>query len=211
MRDGYGIVPGFVHFLSALRDVDVYAGTPMGAEGADDFEMQGFQLIRVPVHVNAVDSAAIVDSGAVYTIVTQSFAREVRVRMIPDSRASGRGLHKKEFPVDFGIIGELSFGGLTLRDVPVMVMPDEAMLFETTRGRFPVPIVLGFHLLKEFRAEIDYAGRRIDSGCAGLPGRQARRRAESLRAERAACSPAARSTGTASTSSSSTPAASRRS
>ncbi len=161
VRDGYGIVPGFVHFLSALRDVDVYAGTPMGAEGADDFEMHGFQLIRVPVRVNAVDSAAIVDSGAVYTIVTQSFAREVRVRMIPDSRASGRGLHKKEFPVDFGIIGELSFGGLTLRDVPVMVMPDEAMLFETTRGRFPVPIVLGFHLLKEFRAEIDYAGRRL--------------------------------------------------
>jgi predicted aspartyl protease len=161
VRNGYGLVPGFLHFLAALRDVDVYAGAPAGAEASEDFEMQGFQLIRIPVRVNGADSAAIVDSGAVYTILTQSFARLVRVRMIPDSRASGRGLHKKEFPVDFGIVDELSFGGVTLSGVPVMVMPDEAMLFETSRGQFPVPFVLGLHLLKEFRAEIDYAGRRV--------------------------------------------------
>lgn len=161
VRNGYGLVPGFLHFLAALRDVDVYAGPAIGQSGGDAFDMQGFKLIRVPVRVNGSDSAAIVDSGAVYTIVTQSFAREVRVRMIPDSRASGRGLHKKEFPVDFGVIDELAFAGLSVRDVPVMVMPDEAMLFETTRGQFPVPIVLGFHLLKEFTVEIDYAGRQL--------------------------------------------------
>jgi hypothetical protein len=161
IRNGYGLVPGFLHFLAALRDVDVYAGPPVGAEGSDEFEMQGFQLIRVPVRVNGNDSAAIVDSGAVYTIVTQSFAREVKVRMIPDSRASGRGLHKREFPVDFGVIDELSFGGFVVRGVPVMVMPDEAMLFETLRGRFPVPIVLGLHLLKEFALEIDYPSRHL--------------------------------------------------
>ena len=161
VRGGYGLVPGFLHFLAALRNVEVYAGPPSGASGSDSFDMQGFRLLRIPVRVNGLDSAAIVDSGAVYTIVTQSFAREVRVRMIPDSRASGRGLHKKEFPVDFGIIDEIGFAGFSLHDVPVMVMPDEAMLFETTRGQFPVPIVLGVHLLKEFRADIDYAGRQI--------------------------------------------------
>jgi hypothetical protein len=161
VRDGYGLVPGFIRFLAAMRDLDVYAGTALGQSGEAEFDMHGFNLIRVPVRVNAVDSAAIVDSGAVYTIVTQSFAREVSVRMIPDSRASGRGLHKKEFPVDFGVIGELDFAGLSVKDVPVMVMPDEAMLFETTRGQFPVPIVLGLHLLKEFTTEIDYGGRRI--------------------------------------------------
>jgi len=161
VRDGYGLVPGFLHFLAAMRDVDVYAGPAVGQAGEAEFQTHGFNLIRIPVRVNSVDSAAIVDSGAVYTIVTRSFAREVHVRVIPDSRASGRGLHKKEFPVDFGVIAELAFGGFTVRDVPVMVMPDEAMLFETTRGQFPVPIVLGLHLLKEFTTEIDYGGRRI--------------------------------------------------
>jgi Aspartyl protease len=161
VRDGYGLVPGFVHFLAAMHDVDAYAGPAIGQTAEDTFEMQGFKLVRVPIQVNSMDSAAILDSGAVYTIVTQSFAREVHVRMIPDSRASGRGLHKREFPVDFGVIAELSFGGLVVRDVPVMVMPDEAMLFETLRGQFPVPIVLGLHLLKEFTVEIDYLNRRL--------------------------------------------------
>jgi hypothetical protein len=161
VRDGYGLVPGFVHFLTAMHDVDAYAGPAIGQIAEDTFEMQGFKLVRVPIRVNSMDSAAILDSGAVYTIVTQSFAREVHVRMIPDSRASGRGLHKREFPVDFGVIAELSFGGLVVRDVPVMVMPDQAMLFETLRGQFPVPIVLGLHLLKEFTVEIDYPNRHL--------------------------------------------------
>ena len=161
VRDGYGLVPGFLHFLAALRDVDVYSGVAVGQSGEAEFDMHGFNLIRVPVRVNGVDSAAIIDSGAVYTIVTRSFASEVHVRVIPDSRASGRGLHKKEFPVDFGVIGELDFAGFSLKEVPVMVMPDEAMLFDTTRGPFPVPIVLGLHLLKEFTNEIDYGARRM--------------------------------------------------
>jgi Aspartyl protease len=161
VRDGYGLVPGFLNFLAAMRDLDTYAGPAVGQTGEAEFDMHGFNLIRVPVSVNGVDSAAIVDSGAVYTIVTRSFAREVQIRMIPHSRASGRGLNKREFPVDFGIAGELKFAGLVVHSVPVMVMPDESMLFETTRGTFPVPIVLGLHLLKEFTIEIDYRGRHL--------------------------------------------------
>ena len=34
-------------------------------------------------------------------------------------------------------------------------------MFETPAGPFPVPMVLGLHLLKEFTAEIDYRGRTI--------------------------------------------------
>ncbi len=83
------------------------------------------------------------------------------MREIPDSQASGRGLHQKDFPVTFGVIETLEFGGFTLRDVPVMLMPDDALLFETSRGPFSVPVVLGLHLLKEFAIDIDYRSRRI--------------------------------------------------
>ena len=38
VRDGYALVPGFLHFLEALRDVDVYAGVPAGPEGGENFE-----------------------------------------------------------------------------------------------------------------------------------------------------------------------------
>lgn len=161
VSDGYGLVPGFLRFLSALVDVPVYAGSPLGETHSSDFQMRDFELIRLPVRVNGVASEAIVDTGAVYSIVTQSFARQAGVREIPDSRASGRGLHQKEFPVTFGVLDALEFAGFTLHDVPVMLMPDDALLFETSRGPFPVPAVLGLHLLKEFTIEIDYRGRRI--------------------------------------------------
>jgi hypothetical protein len=101
--------------------------------------MRDFQLIRLLVGVNGTDTQAIVDTGAVYSIVTESFARRAGVREIPNSQASGRGLHQKEFPVTFGVIETLQFGGFTVRDVPVMLMPDDALLFETSRGPFSVP------------------------------------------------------------------------
>jgi len=161
VQDGYGLVPGFLRFLDAVADLDVYAGPAPGETHDTDFDMRGFELVRVPIAVNDLQAAAIVDSGAVYTILTESFAKKAGVREIPDSRATGRGLHKREFPVTFGIAEHLTFCGFTLRNVPVMLMPDDALLFQTTRGEFPVPAVLGAHLLKEFTAEIDYPRRRL--------------------------------------------------
>ena len=161
VQDGYGLVPGFLHFLNALAEVEVYTGAPAGESHESDFDMRGFELVRVPVTVNDLQAAAIIDSGAVYSIMTETFAKKAGVREIPDSRASGRGLHKKEFPVTFGVADRVTFCGFTLHDVPVMLMPDDALLFETTRGEFPVPAVLGAHLLKEFTTEIDYPRRRL--------------------------------------------------
>jgi hypothetical protein len=161
VNDGHGLVPGFLHFLEAMRDVELYEGPQIGEEHESEFSMKGFDLVRVPVRVNGLASAAILDSGAVYTILTESFARQAGIREIPDSGAYGRGLHKKEFPVSFGILDRLDFGGFSMAGVPVMLMPDDALLFETTRGQFPVPFVLGLHLLKEFTVEIDYRARRL--------------------------------------------------
>jgi hypothetical protein len=161
VQDGYGLVPGFLRFLAALADVEVYGGAPPGETHETDFDLRGFDLVRIPLTVNELQAGAIVDSGAVYTILTETFARKAGVREIPDSKATGRGLHKREFPVTFGVAQQMTFSGFTLRDVPVMLMPDDALLFETTRGEFPVPAVLGAHLLKEFTTEIDYPRRKL--------------------------------------------------
>ncbi len=160
-RDGYGLLPGYIHFLEAIQNVPLYAGPPAGESHESEFSMQGFDLIRLPVRINGSDSAAILDTGAAYTILTESFARQVGVREIPDSKAFGRGLHAKEFPLTFGIVDRLEFGGFVLAHVPVMLMPDDALLFETSRGDFPVPMVLGLHLIKQFRLGLDYGARRL--------------------------------------------------
>ncbi len=160
-RDGYGLLPGYIHFLEAIQNLPLYAGPAVGESHESDFSMQGFDLIRVPVKVNGADSAAIVDTGAAYTILTQSFAKQVGVREIPDSKAFGRGLHAKEFPLTFGVVDRLEVGGFTLAHVPVMLMPDDALLFATSRGEFPVPMVLGLHLIKQFRLGLDYGKRHM--------------------------------------------------
>ncbi len=160
-RDGYGLLPGYIHFLEAIQNMPLYSGPAAGESHESDFSMQGFDLIRVPVRINGADSAAIVDTGAAYTILTQSFARQVGVREIPDSKAFGRGLHAKEFPLTFGIVDRLEFGGFSVAHVPVMLMPDDALLFETSRGEFPVPMVIGLHLVKQFRVSLDYGRRHI--------------------------------------------------
>ena len=160
-NDGYGLLPGYLNFLEAIRNLPLYAGPAAGETHDGEFSMQGFDLIRVPVDVNGFDSAAILDTGAAYTIVGQSFARSVGVREIPDSQAFGRGLHTKEFPLTFGVIDRLEFAGFAVQNVPVMLMPDDALLFETSRGEFPVPMVLGLHLIKQFRVGLDYAARRL--------------------------------------------------
>ena len=160
-NDGYGLVPGYLNFLEAIRNLPLYAGPAVGESHEAEFSMQGFDLIRVPVRVNDSDSAAILDTGAAYTILTQSFAKSVGVREIPDSKAFGRGLHTKEFPLTFGVVDRLEFAGFAVQNVPVMLMPDDALLFVTSRGEFPVPMVLGLHLIKQFRVGLDYAGRRL--------------------------------------------------
>jgi predicted aspartyl protease len=160
-RDGYGLVSGFLKFLDAVQDLDLYAGPPLAETHEAKFSMSGFDLIRLPVSINGSESAAIVDTGAAYTILTESFGREVGVREIPDSKAFGRGLHAKEFPLTFGIVDRLDFAGFLVRNVPVMLMPDDALLFETSRGKFPVPMVLGLHLIKQFTVDLDYGRRRL--------------------------------------------------
>lgn len=160
-RDGYGLLPGYIHFLEAIQNLPLYAGPAAGESHESDFSMQGFDLIRVPVKINGADSAAIVDTGAAYTILTESFGKQVGVHEIPDSKAFGRGLHAKEFPLTFGVVDRLEVGGFTLAHVPVMLMPDDALLFATSRGEFPVPMVLGLHLIKQFRLGLDYGKKHI--------------------------------------------------
>jgi hypothetical protein len=160
-REGYGLLPGFLKFLEAVKGLELNRCPAVGESHEAGFSMVGFDLIRLPVRINGSESTAVVDTGASFTILTESFGKEVGVRQIPGSNAFGRGLHGEEFPLTFGIADRLEFSGFSVENVPVMLMPDDAMLFETSRGRFPVPMVLGLHLLKEFTMDVDYGGRRL--------------------------------------------------
>jgi predicted aspartyl protease len=160
-REGLSLSIGFVHFLENLAGVPLYAGMAPGERIDTDFEMGLYDLVRVGMAVNGHPVSAVLDTGASYCILTRSFATRVGLREIPDSDAYGLGLHQKPIPLTFGVVDELRIAGRTLTAIPVMVMPDEALTFETARGSLPISAVLGLHMLKNFRLEIDYGSRRL--------------------------------------------------
>ena len=155
------LAAGYLQFLRALAETPLYAGWPAGSRAETSFRFDSFDLIRLPVRANGSEVTAVLDSGASYSIVTRSCARLTGVREVPQSDAWGRGLHGKQIPLTFGVMERLELGGLTIANVPVMIMPDDALLFETRRGPLPIPMLLGLHLLKEFRLLLDYGTRRI--------------------------------------------------
>jgi predicted aspartyl protease len=161
VRMGLSLSPGFIRFLESLSGADLYAGPFSGQRLETGFQTGLYDLIQVPVLVNGKPVTAILDTGASYCIVTRSFAREAGLEEIAESEAYGRGLHQKPIPLTFGRVRRLSLAGAELSTVPVMVMPDDALSFETARGPLPISMVLGLHLLKDFSIEVDYGRRRL--------------------------------------------------
>jgi len=161
IADGYALSPGFVRFLEASAGAELYAGPAPGETRQADFTLGAFDLIRLPARVNEFWTTAVLDTGAAYSIVIESLARQAGVREVPEAAAYGRGLHNKEIPLTFGFLDRLEFAGFEVRNVPVLIMPDDALFFETSRGELPLPMVLGLHLLKEFSVGIHYDPGRL--------------------------------------------------
>jgi hypothetical protein len=101
--------------------------------------------------------SAIVDSGAVLSIVSQSLASSLPVRSLGDFEGTFSGLLGEPIPVHFGILDSVEVGRMVIANVPVAIMPDDKMKFLVSgKKEFKIDFLLGAHLLKEFRIELDF-------------------------------------------------------
>ncbi len=112
--------------------------------------------------------SAIIDSGAVLSIVSQSLATSLPVRLLGTFEGTFSGLLGEPIPVHFGILDTLDLGRMTIANVPVAIMPDDKMKFLISgKKEFKIDFLLGAHLLKEFRIELDF--RRNSFSLARIP------------------------------------------
>ena len=155
----HGIIvkPWHLAFLESLSNVNVYRFTAASTERLP-FKIGRPDVPRVEVTINGHKNAsAIVDSGAVLSIVSDSLAAAVQVRILGPFTGTFSGLLGEPIPVRFGILDKLDLGRMSIANVPVAVMPDDKMRFLVSgKKEFKIDFLLGAHLLKEFRVELDF-------------------------------------------------------
>ena len=104
----------------------------------------------------------VLDSGASLSLLTESAAARLGVTGVPGATASAKGLHATEVPMRFGWVDSVRLGDVVLMDVPVGILPDGTLTFQTAQsGVFRLNGVLGAHLMKEFDWRLAYGDRVV--------------------------------------------------
>jgi hypothetical protein len=144
-------------FLESLKNVDVYRFRGPAVERVP-LRIGRPDVPRIEVTVNRTKNIiAIVDSGAVMSIMSRRFASSVPVRKLGNFEGTFSGLLGEPIQVEFGLIESLQIGKMIIENVPVAIMPDEKMKFIVTgKSEFAIDFLLGAHLLKETRIELDF-------------------------------------------------------
>jgi len=91
------------------------------------------------------------------SIVSRKLAASVPIRKLGNFEGTFSGLLGEPIQVEFGIIDSLQLGKMTIENVPVAIMPDDKMKFlVANKQEFSIEFLLGAHLLKETRIELDF-------------------------------------------------------
>ncbi len=157
------IRPWHLNYLEALQQTRAYEFS--GETSARvPFRFGRPDVPRVGVKLNGVhDVDAIIDSGAVLSILSERLASSLRVRSLGKFEGTFLGLLGEPIPVRFGMLDTVQIGGIHIANVPVAIMPDEKMRFLISKrdGReFHMDFLLGSNLLKEFRLELNFDRHR---------------------------------------------------
>jgi hypothetical protein len=161
-RNGLQVRKWHLDFLVALTNVETYR-----IEGARSATVKMVvtnpEIPRIDVEVLGTKTVTgVIDSGAVLSIISTELAAELGVRQLGTSQGTFYGLLGEPIAVSFGLIDKIRIGEMTIRDVPVAVMPDQKLNFVVlNREPFNMRLLLGANLLKEFRIELDYVGKEV--------------------------------------------------
>lgn len=159
---GMNIREWHLKYLAALSNVNVYQFT--GEASARIPMIRKLPTVpRIGVEVNGrMKATAVIDSGAVLSIISRQFATQIGVRPLGDFRGTFFGLLGEPIDVTFALIDSIRIGDMIIHEVPVAIMPDEKLnFFILNRERFQMDLLLGTNLLKETRMELDFRSNHV--------------------------------------------------
>src|SRR5262245_12248112 len=149
-------------YLTALANVNTYQISGPQSERTT-LHIGRPDVPRIEVKINGKrDATAIIDSGAVLSIVSKTYADEIPVRKLGNFQGTFFGLLGEPITVQFGLVDSLQLGPMTIENVPVAIMPDDKLKFVIAgHTEFKMDFLLGANLLKEFRTDIDYRRKQV--------------------------------------------------
>jgi len=154
----HGIVvrPWHTEYLASLQHIDTYQLSGPKTTWVP-MRVGKPEVPRVELKANTKPVSAIIDSGAVLSIVSQKLAASIPVRSLGEFHGDFSGLLGEPIQVRFGLLDTLQIGEMTLSNVPVAIMPDDKMKFLVAgKKEFHIDFLLGANLLKEFKTDLDF-------------------------------------------------------
>lgn len=155
--NGVAVRDWHVEYLRAMAGRPVYV-LPSRHATVVDMEMGSPDIPRLTVAVNEEPRVtAVIDTGAVTSIISESFAKRTGIEPITTFTGTFLGLLGEPISVKFGMMDRLVIGDMEINHVPVAIMADDKLqFFVYNKEPFRMELLLGTNLLKEFRVELDF-------------------------------------------------------
>ncbi len=159
---GINVAPWHLDYLKSLANIPTYEFPDVTTERVP-MKMGFPDVPRIDIRLNDQKTlSAIVDSGAVLSIISESLAKSLPVHSLGDFEGTFAGLLGEPIGVHFGVLETLQIGRMKVLNVPVAIMPDDKMKFLVSgKKEFKIHFLLGANFLKEFRTDFDFQHGRI--------------------------------------------------
>lgn len=103
-------------------------------------------LARVPVTINGTARALVFDTGANFSVVMESEAKALGIRIIGDTAGIG-SVTQTSTPSKIGLADRLTIGGVTFANAVFLVLPDASLTF--AGGAYIIPGIVGYPVIAQ--------------------------------------------------------------
>ena len=153
-------------FAQAFASVPVMSSS-IPERGEASLRRDRARLTRTEIFVNGHTLEAVLDTGASYSTIAESEARDLGIRTLPETVMIGSAAG--EVSARLGIAERLEFAGARFENVAFIVLPDEALTF--AGGLYSIKSIVGLPvLLRLGRLEFTFARDRGALSYRSAPG-----------------------------------------
>jgi predicted aspartyl protease len=96
--------------------------------------------------VNGVTKSWILDTGANYSVLTESAAKQMGLKL-SEQAAQTQGASGAENPLHIALVPEMKIGSAVIRNVVTLVLPDNALLVSLPEAKHQIEAILGYPVL----------------------------------------------------------------